>query len=96
MDLLTPEDFEPWIGKPVRVGTAPHPVELTLHSIEQRPAHPGQDFRAPFSLFFEAPMAINLVDASYTFDCGRGGPHVLTITQLMPAAGIRCYQAVFG
>lgn len=93
--LLTPEDFEPWIGRKVRINTLPEAVEVTLERVERRGALRGLDFREPFSLFFDAPMHVYLVDASYEFDCGKGGPHEIYITQLHPSAHARHYQAVF-
>ena len=36
MRLLAPEDFEPWVGRKVRVNTPPKPVEVTLERIERR------------------------------------------------------------
>ncbi|UYY57370.1 DUF6916 family protein [Sphingomonas sp. S2-65] len=96
MPLLTPEDFEPWVGRRVRVSTVPQAVEVTLERIERRPAlAPGLDFREPFSLFFDAPAGVYLLDATYEFDCGKGGPHAIHITQLVPSATLRHYQAVF-
>jgi len=95
MYLLTPEDFEPWVGRKVRLNTLPAPVEITLARIERRPRLIGIDTREPFSLFFEAPLAVCLMDAAYEFDCGRGGPHSIMITQLMPKPTARVYQAVF-
>lgn len=96
MPLLTPEDFEPWIGRKVRVSTVPRPVEVTLERIERRAALSAQlDFREPFSLFFHAPADVYLLDETYEFDCGKGGPHPIFITQLSPSDGHRHYQAVF-
>lgn len=95
MYLLTPEDFQPWVGKKVRVNTLPEPVELTLARIEVRPKLIGIDTRQPFSLFFTAPLAVYLLDMEYEFDCGRGGPHGIHIQQLFPSPTHRNYQAVF-
>lgn len=95
MYLLTPEDFQPWVGKKVRVNTLPEPVELTLARIEVRPKLIGIDTRQPFSLFFTAPLAVYLLDMEYEFDCGRGGPHGIHIQQLFPGPTHRNYQAVF-
>lgn len=95
MHFLNPEDFEPWVGRKVRLSTLPDPVEITLTRIERRPALIGIDVRPPFSLFFEAPLDVYLMNASYEMDCGRGGPHDILITQLMPSATARHYQAVF-
>jgi hypothetical protein len=92
--LLTPEDFEPWVGRLVRVATIPRPVELTLVRLERRSHYPGIP-REPFSLFFEAPEDVYLLDDTYEFDCGRGGPHFISINQLRPRPGCRIYQAVF-
>lgn len=96
MHLLKPEDFEPWVGRKVRINTLPHPVEVTLERIERRPTLArGVDFREPFSLFFDAPAHVRLLDMTYEFDCGRGGPHNIFIAQLQPSATTRHYQAVF-
>lgn len=94
MRLMTPEDFEPWVGKMVRIATAPQPVEVKLARLQRR-KWAGQDFREPFSLFFEAPDTVYLLDMVYEFDCGRGGPYSIFITQLQPQPGKRVYQAVF-
>ncbi|MDF2384420.1 hypothetical protein JMG10_23310 [Nostoc ellipsosporum NOK] len=95
MRMLAPEDFEPWVGRKVRLSTLPNPVEITLVRIERRPALIGIDTRSPFSLFFEAPLGVYLMDASYEMDCGKGGPHDILISQLVPSATTRHYQAVF-
>lgn len=95
MRLLTPEDFEPWVGRKVRVNTLPNPIEVTLNRIERRPSLRALDFREPFSLFFDAPLTIYLLDAIYEFDCGTGGPYEISIAQLAPSADQRHYQAVF-
>lgn len=95
MRLLAPEDFEPWVGRKVRVNTLPNPIEVTLNRIERRPTLQAFDFREPFSLFFDAPLTIYLLDASYEFDCGKGGPYEIAIAQLAPSADLRHYQAVF-
>lgn len=96
MRLLTPEDFEPWVGRKVRVNTVPNSVEITLERIERRSALKGLlDVREPFSLYFESPFNVYLMDATYEFDCGKGGPHNIFITQLQPFEATRTYQAVF-
>ena len=95
MRLLTPEDFEPWVGKKVRVNTLPNPIEVTLDRIERRPALIGIDVRQPFSLFFDSPAEVGLLDMTYEFDCGKGGPYEIHITQLMPSQDRRYYQAIF-
>lgn len=92
---LGPEDFEPWVGRKVRVNTIPEPVEVTLARIMQRNRLIGIDVRPPFSLFFEAPLEVYLLDGTYDFDCGKGGPHAILITQLQPLADRRQYEAVF-
>lgn len=95
VSLLTPEDFEPWIGRKVRVGTIPEPVEITLSHVRRRDALLGFDVRAPFSLFFESPLDTYLIDGTYEIDCGKGGPHAICITQVQPAPDRRRYEAVF-
>jgi hypothetical protein len=94
MHLMTPEDFEPWVGRLVRINAIPQPVEVTLARLERRPLFPGAE-REPFSLFFESPDDVYLLDAAYEFDCGRGGPYTILISQLLPKPGRRIYQAVF-
>ncbi len=96
MHLLTPEDFEPWVGRAVRVATVPEPVEITLQRIDRHPPLRGIDAREPFSLYFEAPSHVYLLDEAYEFDCGKGGPHTILISQLQPTGTHRYYQAVFG
>ncbi|WP_314372370.1 DUF6916 family protein [Sphingomonas paucimobilis] len=96
MRLMTPEDFLPWVGKTVKVNTLPEAVEVRLDRVETTPRLPGGlDFRQPFSLFFEAPMNVVLLDLAYEFDCGRGGPHSIFISQRPPLRDRRVYQAVF-
>ncbi len=96
MQFLKPEDFEPWVGRKVRVNTLPRPVEITLERIERRAPFRGpHDHREPFSLFFEAPLEVYLLNETYEFDCGKGGPHSIFISQLMPSPDRRHYQAVF-
>jgi hypothetical protein len=94
MRLMTPEDFEPWLGKMVRVATEPAPVEVKLVRL-QRSAWHARDFREPFALFFESSLSVYLLDMAYEFDCGQGGPYSIFITQLQPLPGARLYQAVF-
>lgn len=96
MHLLTPDDFLPWVGKTVKVNTLPQAVEVRLERVEVTPRlAQGLDFRQPFSLFFESAPDVVLLDLAYEFDCGRGGPHVIMITQLRPSPDRRHYQAVF-
>lgn len=96
MRLLEPEDFQAWVGKKVKVNTAPIAVEVTLQRIEVTPRYSqALDFRQPFSLFFEAPLNVVLLDLAYEFDCGRGGPHSIFISQCHPLPNARIYQAVF-
>lgn len=95
MTLLTPEDFEPWVARKVRVNTVPEPVEITLTHIQRRDPLRGFDVRQPFSLFFESGLDVYLIDGTYEFDCGKGGPHAILITQLQPYPDRRIYQAVF-
>ncbi|AXJ95437.1 MULTISPECIES: DUF6916 family protein [unclassified Sphingomonas] len=96
MHLLCPEDFDAWVGRQVRVETVPQPIEVTLQRVARAPRlAPEIDFREPFSLFFESPRDVMLLDGTYRFDCGQGGPHDIYITQLHPTATHRVYQAVF-
>ena len=95
MRLLTPEDFDPWVGKKVRINTLPNPVEVTLAGVTRHPRLIGIDTREPFSLFFDSHPNIMLMDATYEFDCGRGGPHQIHITQLMRSPNQRHYEAIF-
>jgi len=94
MYLMTPEDFEPWVGRAVRVAAHPTPVEVTLVRLERKPVFVGAE-REPFSLFFESDENIYLLNLPYEFDCGRGGPYTMLISQLQPKPGRRVYQAVF-
>lgn len=95
MRLLTPDDFEPWVGRQVRINTLPQPVEVLLARVERMPRLIGFDFRERFSLMFEAPFNVMLMDATYEFDCGRGGPYQIHINQVLPTPKARRYQAVF-
>ena len=40
-------------------------------------------------------MNVVLLDLAYEFDCGRGGPHSIFISQRPPLRDRRVYQAVF-
>ncbi|KZE11869.1 hypothetical protein AVT10_16985 [Sphingomonas hankookensis] len=96
MHLMTPEDFLPWVGRTVKVNTLPQSVEVRLDRVETSPRLPaGLDFRQPFSLVFEAPLNVVLLDLAYEFDCGRGGPYSIFISQRPPLRDRRIYQAVF-
>lgn len=95
MYLVKPEDFEPWVGRAVRVNTIPAPVEVTLARIIRKPVYPGYE-REPFILVFESHEDIYLIDQTYEFDCGRGGPYSFYIAQTKPVPGKRLYQAIFG
>lgn len=95
MYLPTPEDFEPWVGRKVRVTAVPEPIEITLLRIERKPALIN-DFREPYTLIFESPESVYLLDETYEMDCGKGGPYNIFISQLQPRPGQpRLYQAVF-
>lgn len=95
MYLPTPEDFAPWVGRSVRLATVPAAVEITLLRIDRKP-HLRNDFREPFTLIFESPEAVLLLDETYAMECGRNGPHDIFISQLQPRPGHpRLYQAVF-
>ncbi|MGJ3648711.1 DUF6916 family protein [Sphingomonas sp. GlSt437] len=95
MKLPTPEDFEPWVGKKIRLSTVPEPIEITLLRIERKP-HLLNEFREPFTLIFESPEQIYLLDETYNMDCGKGGPHDIYISQIQPRPGQpRLYQANF-
>ena len=72
----------------------PTPVEVTLARLERKPVFVGAE-REPFSLFFESDEDVILLDLAYEFDCGRGGPYSILISQLLPKPGRRVYQAVF-
>ncbi|WP_448662082.1 DUF6916 family protein [Sphingomonas sp. CJ20] len=93
--LVTPEDFEPWVGRKIRVNTAPRPVEIVLARLRRMPPIVGTDFRAPFELLFESHWNVVLVDDSYECDCGRGGPYRIHLTQIVPKDRTRRYQALF-
>lgn len=96
MPTLKPEDFEPWIGRQVRVGTLPEPVEITLASVVRLSPFRGKlDVREPFSMLFESPISVYLVDATYQLDCGKNGPHEILLTQLNPLPDRRVYEAIF-
>lgn len=95
MQTLKPEDFEPWVGRAVRVATVPEPVELVLARVQRHAALPTFDVREPFTLWFEAPMEVFLIDETYEFDCGRGGPYAISISQKEPSQGRRLYEAFF-
>jgi hypothetical protein len=96
MRLLGPEEFQPWVGRKVQVNTLPEPTEVRLDRIELSPRlGSGLDFRQPFTLFFSSPLKVYLLDMGYEFDCGRGGPHTIVISQLPPLADMRIYQAIF-
>lgn len=91
---VAPEDFEPWVGRTVRVAAVPHPIEVTLVRIARKPVQPGFE-REPFVLFFESPPDVVLIDGAYEMDCGKGGPHSICISQKRPHADRRIYEAVF-
>lgn len=95
MRLAIPEDFEPWIGRKVRVNTAPEPVEILLSDVRRLKVIAEADFREPFVLTFESHWNILLTDDSYECDCGRGGPYRIHLSQLLPNGRTRRYQAVF-
>lgn len=95
MRLLTPEDFEPWLGRQVRINTLPQPVEVLLARVERMPRLIGFDVRERFRLTFEAHPSVLLMDTTYEFDCGRGGPHPIHISQITPTPNARRYQAIF-
>jgi hypothetical protein len=94
MYLMMPEDFEPWVGRNVRISAEPEPVEVVLTGIQRLKVY-KESYRQPFVLIFESDERIFLLDESYEFDCGRGGPYTILISQLQPKAGRRFYQAVF-
>ncbi len=92
---MTPEDFEPWVGRKVRINTAPRPVEIVLARLRRLQPIIGADFREPFELTFEAPWHVILMDDNYECDCGRGGPYRIHLSQILPKGEVRRYQALF-
>ncbi len=94
MRLMAAEDFAPWVGKPVRVETHPHSIEMMLVEIERLPRGAGLE-REPYILYFETDRTIIVQDASYLFDCGRGGPYMIHISRMAPVGARQRYQAVF-
>lgn len=96
MQLLTPEDFQPWVGRAVKVNTLPDAVEIRLARVDVLPRFsPALDHRQPFTLIFEAPLHVILLDLPYEMDCGRGGPHTIFISQKPPLSDRRIYEAAF-
>ncbi|UYY77082.1 DUF6916 family protein [Sphingomonas sp. R1] len=93
--LVTPEDFEPWVGRMVRLNTAPRPVEILLARLQRLPPIVGADFREPFELIFETPWQVVLADDNYECDCGHGGPYFIHLSQILPRKQTRRYQALF-
>ena len=63
MKLPTPEDFEPWVGKVVRVLTVPEPVEVRLLRLHRK-AHLVNEFREPFTHIIGSPETDNLLEAT--------------------------------
>ncbi len=94
MYLMTPEDFEPWVGRSVRISAEPKSVEVVLTRVQRLKVY-KDSFRQPFVLYFESDERIFLLDETYEFDCGRGGPYTILISQLQPKEGRRIYHAVF-
>jgi hypothetical protein len=94
MYLPTPEDFEPWVGRNVRVEAQPYSIEVRLVRIERLKILPNA-LRDPYILIFESDWNLELQDNAYLFDCGRGGPYRILISQLQPKGPRRTYQAVF-
>lgn len=96
MHLLTPEDFRSWVGRTVKVNTLPTAIEIKLDRIEITPRFSAAlDHRQPFTLIFEAPLNVMLLDLPYEMDCGRGGPHSIFISQKPPLRDRRIYEAIF-
>ncbi|MDQ1159558.1 hypothetical protein QE385_003955 [Sphingomonas sp. SORGH_AS 950] len=96
MRLLDASDFEAWVGKRVQVTAVPKNASVVLDHIEKN-AHPIaiDGFRQPFTLIFSSTLDQNMIDGSYEFDCGIGGPHVIFISQLQQIGNSRWYQAIF-
>ncbi len=93
--LMTPEDFEPWIGREVRVSAVPEPVMMTLVRVQRMP-HLKSPYREAFTLWFESAADAILLDGVYEFDCGRGGPYLIHIVRRKEQPDGRfSYNAVF-
>lgn len=93
MGLLSAKDFEPWVGKMVRILAVPAPVEILLVRIA-KPLIRTNGERSPFTLHFESPLDVQLLDGTYSFDCGKGGPHTIYISGKQPGR-TRTYEAIF-
>lgn len=96
MRLLDASDFEAWVGKRIRVTAVPNNASVVLEHIEKSLSPIVIDgFRQAFTLIFSSAFDQHLIDGSYEFDCGTGGPHVIFVSQLQPVGNTRFYQAIF-
>jgi hypothetical protein len=96
MRLLEASDFEAWVGKRIQVTAVPNNVCVVLDHIEKGLAPIVIDgFRQSFTLIFRSTFDQQLIDGSYEFDCGVGGPHVIFVSQIQPIGNDLFYQAIF-
>ncbi|MFX8797796.1 hypothetical protein ABTM57_20960, partial [Acinetobacter baumannii] len=68
--------------------------EMMLVEVEHLSRVAGLE-RAPYIPYFETDMNIIVQDASYLFDCVRGGPYMIYISRMAPTGPRQRYQAVF-
>jgi hypothetical protein len=92
--VLTPEDFEPWVGRSFTAQTDPEPVAIQLVRVERKLASQFA-IRPPFTLVFRTPADVLLIDGLYTVSCDRCGPHEIFLAPILSPPGQRFYEAVF-
>ncbi|WP_237476968.1 DUF6916 family protein [Lichenibacterium dinghuense] len=94
-NLLTIEDFAPYLGSAFQVDATPKAVDVRLDQIERYPHNP-LNLREPFTLFFSTPFSALLVAGTYRMRArdGRVIEIDLNPTQTMPGPR-RTYHAVF-
>ncbi len=93
--LLTIDDFRPFVGEAFAVHATPEPIGILLDKVTPQP---GADWlpREPFSLVFSTPWSTLLVEGAYRMKSPRGDLVEVYIipTQTMPGPR-RLYHAVF-
>ena len=93
--LLSVEDFEPWLGAVFTLDADPDPVSIQLIKIAPRMTTSLSHRKVAFSLIFRSQPDVMLLDGIYAMTSGRFGPVNVHITPVMSPPGERHYEAVF-
>jgi hypothetical protein len=92
---LTPEDFQPHVGREFRFDGQPQVLQLSQIEVRPEPPLPGTDYKA-FTLIFTGPRGNVLPEGFYAAEAEGGARFEFYILPFhTPAPDRQDYQAVF-